>query len=287
MTTTISFLSKWPIDFERKLGSGRYGIVYKVANSDEYAIKCMKLSTYDLSWFYREIELLTNSGYGSRHLNYCVDWHFCEENLLAFVVMPMAKGDLYTYIFKHKHFFEMNPEDVIFYWSQIVIGVSELHNKYKLVHGDLKPENILLFENKDTNGLDLYLTDFGFIRSITTPKVLRYGSVYYSAPECFKSGKQFLDNSGSDKSGSDKSVYNRESADVWALGLILWNMLMCSHPWDYDDSKDIFEKRLIVPHFFPKWIRVLLRRMLCKHPKDRIGVNGILLHLRRNRVLLR
>lgn len=274
--STTVFLTKWPIDFSAKLGNGRYGIVYKVDGRPDYAIKCMKLTSQDLKWFYREIKLLTSTN-KNKHLTYCVDWHFCEKNLLAFIVMPIAKGDLYKYIFKHKHFFEMKPEDVVSYWSQIVIGLYELHNDYGLVHGDLKPENILLFENRDTNGLDLYISDFGFIRSIDTPKILPYGSLFYSAPECFKSGNQFR----------STEKYSREKVDVWALGLILWNMLMSSHPWDYDDSADVFSKKLIVPQFFPKWIRVLLRRMLVKHAKDRIGINGIILHLRRNGVLLR
>ncbi|EFJ43391.1 hypothetical protein VOLCADRAFT_96407 [Volvox carteri f. nagariensis] len=100
--------------------------------------------------------------------------------------------------------------------ADIARGLAYLHPT--IVHRDLKPGNVLL-SNTDSPRPIAKLTDFGLSRLRSTVLVTRHpeaGTPAYMAPEAFDASNYVI----------------THKADIYALGVILWEMLTGSVPWE-------------------------------------------------------
>lgn len=100
--------------------------------------------------------------------------------------------------------------------QQILTGYLNFARK-QIIHRDLKPANILITESQE-----LKIADFGFaIKAIDAPKSNKYnvGSPLYMAPESLKKNEYTL------------------KTDVWALGVIFFEMLTGQTPWKAKNEK--------------------------------------------------
>jgi len=71
-------------------------------------------------------------------------------------------GNLYNYQSKNlKKVFSLAEASKILF--QIIDGVQAIHNM-NIVHRDLKSENIFLKKNKNGNGFQIKIGDFGFAK---------------------------------------------------------------------------------------------------------------------------
>ncbi|POW18455.1 hypothetical protein PSHT_05775 [Puccinia striiformis] len=106
----------------------------------------------------------------------------------------------------------MDPIAIKFYVCQVVVALDYLHEQ-QIVHGDLKPDNLLI----DINGY-IKVADFGLARRLTdhTPPNLHFGAVYYMAPEMIN------------------GTFFGTSIDWWALGVMLYQGLFASFPFDLE-----------------------------------------------------
>lgn len=144
--------------------------------------------------------------------------------------------------------------------SKIVLGICDglgaIH-KQGIIHRDLKPENILI----DGDGV-VKITDFGVARDTNstrrlTTKLQKVGSMNYMAPE-----RWIGDNVG-------------EPSDLYALGVMLYQMAFQDLPFKGDTVKEIMEMHLEEKLLFPDdveaadWIRELIVKLLEKNPKNR------------------
>lgn len=96
-----------------------------------------------------------------------------------------------------------------------VIAYSHSRGVY---HRDLKPENIFI-DGKNT----MRLGDWGLATTEKQCREFDTGSDQYMAPECFKSGA---------------SSYDAEQADVWALGVVLLNIVFGRTPFKQATPRD-------------------------------------------------
>ncbi|KAI8093325.1 kinase-like domain-containing protein [Halteromyces radiatus] len=104
---------------------------------------------------------------------------------------------------------------------QLVHVVKWMH-KHNIVHRDLKLENILIHMN-ERHEPSLKVTDFGLARVIDPDSPIlttRCGSEDYAAPEIVQS-----------------KGYDGRQTDTWALGIILYSLLVGYLPFRYDVSK--------------------------------------------------
>lgn len=100
--------------------------------------------------------------------------------------------------------------------QQIITGYLNFANK-QIIHRDLKPANILV-----TDGRLLKIADFGFaIKTADALKSNKYnvGSPLYMAPESLKKNEYTL------------------KTDIWALGVIFFEMLTGETPWKAKNEK--------------------------------------------------
>ena len=117
-----------------------------------------------------------------------------------------------------------------------------LHNKH-IVHRDLKPENILI----DSKG-SLKLSDFGFAKVVENKTYTCCGTPEYMAPEMILCR------------GHDKSV------DYWALGCLLYELLVGIDPFNDADPILIYQKILKGKVKFPsEKVVPFAARSLIKH----------------------
>ena len=130
-------------------------------------------------------------------------------------------------LFQHLKNVEVFSEDrARFYAAEILLALEFLHNKH-IVYRDLKPENVLL----DAEG-HIKLTDFGLAKDLEETHGIATtfcGTDEYIAPEVIL-------NNG----------YN-EAVDIWALGVLIYEMLFGNAPWEDNNRKKLFEKILNAP----------------------------------------
>ncbi|MCT4469822.1 serine/threonine-protein kinase [Mycoplasma sp. HS2188] len=114
------------------------------------------------------------------------------------------------------------------YAMQIADGISELHNS-KIIHRDIKSQNILITRDREVKIIDLGLAlSEDSQRYTKDTKVI--GTVYYMAPELCIAGNN-----------------PTEKTDIYALGIMLYEMLSGEYPIKGRDAIDTINKQKSQP----------------------------------------
>ena len=130
----------------------------------------------------------------------------------VFMVLEMIEGFTLRDLLNERGF--LSIEETFSYFTPILSAVGAAH-KMGILHRDLKPENILL--SKDGR---LKVADFGLARlpdssaTLTQESSVILGSVSYLSPEQVKSGT------------------SNSRSDVYALGIVMFEMLTGRKPFD-------------------------------------------------------
>ncbi|CAB1417936.1 unnamed protein product [Pleuronectes platessa] len=239
------------------LGQGSYGKVFlvrKIRGVDRgqlYAMKVLKKATLKVrdrvrSKMERDILAEVNHPFIVK-LHYA----FQTEGKLYLILDFLRGGDLFTRLSKEVMFTE---EDVKFYLAELALALDHLHS-LGIIYRDLKPENILLDEEGN-----IKITDFGLSKEAIDHDKRAYsfcGTIEYMAPE----------------------VVNRrghtQSADWWSFGVLMFEMLTGSLPFQGKDRKEtmafILKAKLGMPQFLSPEVQSLLRALFKRNPANRLG----------------
>ena len=212
----LAILSKRYIEFEF-LGSGISSTVYKVRDSTKHKEYALKLFNENYPYLENEIkinELINKSNNPSfvKYITSSVDYFFIEESISfkPFMILELAsKGSIIHYLMKGEK--ELGEKLTKLLFVKILIIVKDLH-QMGICHRDLKLENFLFDEN-----FNIKLSDFGFSSLIIKNKKGKkknltdfLGTPYYEAPEIIM-----------------QIPYDGEKADIFSLGVILFNLRTC------------------------------------------------------------
>lgn len=202
------------------VGVGGMSVVYKAYdNVDDriVAIKILKDEFLNNEEFKRRFKNESKAIALLSHPNIVkvYDVNFGEK--LQYIVMEYIDGiTLKEYISKQG---AITWNDALFFMTQILRAVQHAHDK-GIVHRDIKPQNIILLQNGN-----IKVTDFGiarFSRSDTrTLTEQAIGSVHYIAPE------------------QAKGEYTDEKADIYSLGVVLYEMLAGNVPFEADSAVSV------------------------------------------------
>jgi hypothetical protein len=139
-----------------------------------------------------------------------------------YIVMQLVEGDDLASILRERG--TITTDDAV----RVTIGVAsalEAAHRRGIVHRDVKPGNILI-----TDDGDVKVTDFGIARAVSEASMTvtgtTLGSVHYFSPEQAR---------GDEVTGA---------SDVYALGIVLYEMLTGRRPFEGDSAAGVALKRL-------------------------------------------
>jgi eukaryotic-like serine/threonine-protein kinase len=180
------------------------------------------------------------------------------EDGTCFIVMELLHGESLSAVVQRG---PLDVDRAIHIMIQIARGIARAHD-LDIIHRDLKPENIFLCRRDD--GRDLVkLLDFGIARSHHDSRLTGQGELFgtpqYMAPE------RIL---GSESGGS---------SDIYALGVVFFEMITGELPFDAPDVASFFVKHMNeappAPRTrnprVPEALERLVLRMLAKTPAER------------------
>lgn len=254
----------------RKLGAGGSGVVYYANDAllmRPVALKVLKRGTLSAEQMRSTVLREARMASAIEHPNVCAIYEVGEEGEEAYIVMQYVPGQsLDTLIAKGPS----NLQLVLSVGIQIADGLSAAHS-LGIFHRDLKPANVML-----TDGGLAKILDFGLARRLnpeeaefdparSSPRkgdpsaavyTARGGTIAYMAPEQFVTGQSSV------------------QSDLWALGIILYELVCGRHPFARPDADEFQSIRAIQfidpsPLETPAELSSVIFRLLEKIPAER------------------
>ena len=234
------------------LGCGAFGRVKlcKDSSSNYYALKCQAKTA------------IVESGLEEHVLNEMRVMRKVDHPLIAklytalqddkyiyFVLELLQGGELFTHL-RSKG--KLPEQSARFYAASVVYAFATLHAK-KIAYRDLKPENLVMNSSGYTK-----LVDFGLAKQLISGKTWTLcGTPDYLAPEIILN------------EGHDLAV------DYWALGVLIFEMVVGAPPFYAEDPMEVYEKILggnpAMPSFFTRNLSDLIKKLLRQQQGKRLG----------------
>jgi len=170
-----------------------------------------------------------------------------ENSKRLYILMEFAsKGNLFKLLRKKERFTE---KESFFFFMQTCSAIHFLHS-HQIMHRDIKPENLLITEDKL-----LKLCDFGCCARFNDKAKLNFcGTIEYMAPEVLR--REMCD----------------EKADIWSLGILLYEMLHGRAPYQGRREKSTIRQILHSKPFFGRIsedAKELIEKLLNSDPNKR------------------
>eukprot|EP01137_Pigoraptor_chileana_P023842 Opistho-2@90824 len=192
------------------------------------------------------------------HPNIIRLYQVIETDEEFYIFMQFAGGgEIIDYISKKGR---LSEKDARFFFRQIVSAMDHCHES-RVVHRDLKLENILL--SSDRNVL---VSDFGLGRTFTDDLCGTFcGTPLYAAPELVSGIK-----------------YPGPPADAWAMGVVLYAMVVGNPPFQAEALKQLYEKirgvQFVFPDYLSEGLKDLISKILVKDITQRYTVGQMREH---------
>lgn len=256
------------------IGEGAFSRVYRARSSKilnkDIAVKIVRVDDPNIpqAWkehsMKRELKILKRV----RHPNVISIYDVIKTRTRIYIFMDLAAASVAGHL---EALEEPASEQTARRWFGGIANALAYLHQIEIAHRDIKNDNILI----DSNG-DAKLTDFGFA-CFTYDKETRSeilsktscGTKAYVAPEVFK------------------PPYNAKLADVWSLGVCLYECVSLLQPFRDDLPTQIFvrrqiEKGLLIPKKLKMslnlWLQDLLKKMMEPDVNKRIRSEAVLVH---------
>eukprot|EP00045_Choanoeca_perplexa_P006216 m.52660 g.52660 ORF g.52660 m.52660 type:complete len:662 (+) comp13518_c0_seq1:69-2054(+) len=238
------------------LGRGSFGKVLLVENKasgEKQAVKVLKktviIQSDELIYVMNErnaLALEETSPFVVRMLSASQ-----TQEHLCFFMEYVAGGDLMYHIQRRGQF----PQDTAcFFTVEIALALTFLHS-HSIIYRDLKLDNVML-----TLDGHIKLCDLGMVAHLSPDKTSALtfcGTPGYMAPEILQ-----------------YQAYSY-GVDWWALGVLLYELLTGREPFygPNDDAvfRNVIRSAVRYPPTISKAARVVIRKLLCKDPRSRLG----------------
>merc|ERR1712232_338167 len=230
---------------------GSFAQVFSVTERSSgncFALKEIALSKMSAADVQQEIDI--HRSLVHLHVLRCFESFEDFGNVL--VLLELADGDLYHHMQKEKR---LQEDQAARLFSETSSALHYIHLK-GLMHRDIKPENILL-----DSELSAKIGDFGCCTEVSGDKTQECGTPAYFAPEMCAG-----------------NIYDHR-IDVWAMGILLYEMLVGHSPFSSAITELETKKRILKMDFgYGAWFNVpgptqaLLKQILTRDPNDRLSL---------------
>ncbi|CUF43152.1 protein kinase, putative [Bodo saltans] len=248
----------------RNIGKGNMGACALARNNEDgryYVIKQVdlaKLNKKERQQSLNEAKVLS----ALRHpnvINY-YDSFLARKSDHLCIVMEYADGGDLSQRIKNNHGVHFSQTQVLDWFIQSVLSLHYTHQR-KILHRDVKTQNIFLTQDNLCK-----LGDYGIARTLnsTYDQASTFvGTPYYLSPELIL-----------------ERPYDHMS-DVWALGVVLYEMMALKHPFNANDMKSLMHRILKVqyeppPTIYSPELRYIVSKILVKDPTQRIRLSEVL-----------
>lgn len=246
-----------------RIGRGGMATVYKAyqpALERYVAVKVMheQLAVEDPQ-FFKRFQREAKAVAALRHPHIVQVFDFGVEDDVPYMVMEYLEGvtlkdELQALTGRGE---TMPLEDVGRIFQAVASAVEHAHGQ-GMAHRDLKPANVML-----TNKGDVVLTDFGIARIV--------GGTQYTATGAILGTPAYMSPEQGQGQGGD------ERSDVYALGVILYEMVTGRVPFDADTPLAVIYKHISDPlplprrlnPALPQGVEQVILKALAKRPEDR------------------
>eukprot|EP00854_Cymbomonas_tetramitiformis_P014866 gene14866-17573_t len=210
---------------QNTISKGSFGTVFRVtrkADGKIYALKQVDLagmSKADREEAIDEARVLANL-----NSKYVIKYYDCfiDGKILNIVMMYASGGTIHSKLQAHRG--KRMPEELVWkYFLQSLLGLMHIHSK-RIIHRDIKSLNLFLDKNDD-----IKVGDMGIAKVLSNSTIFAktiVGTPYYLSPEL-----------------CEDKPYN-EKSDIWALGVVLYEMATGSHPFDAQNEGALIRKIL-------------------------------------------
>jgi len=263
------------------LGEGGMGVVWRATDSKlkrEVAIKVLPEAFAQdperLARFEREAQVLAQL----QHPNIASIYGLEESGGVRALVLELVEGEDLAARLKRG---PLPPEEALEVARQIAEALEAAHEK-GIVHRDLKPANVKLAPDGTVKVLD-----FGLAKAMDPPAgnaspadLARSPSIMNSPTMTAAPGTQLgviLGTAAYMSPEQAKGATVDRRADIWAFGVLLWEMLTGARLFAGDSAAEVLAGVLktevsfaALPPATPPGVRRLLRRCLERRPKDRL-----------------
>jgi serine/threonine protein kinase len=190
------------LTFNKLISTGTFAEVWLATdvNGMQFAVKCLEKRSQSLAHLWFEHALLDKL----KHERIVSLVKTIDTKHYLYIIQEYCQCDLFEFLTNNV----VDPPTAIRIFIQLCEAVNHCHSN-EVFHRDLKPENVLLKDGQ------VKLADFGLSTTDFISDGVRTGSDRYMSPEVFGSNMLHLNSAN----------------DVWALGIILINLLASSNPW--------------------------------------------------------
>lgn len=251
---TIEGMTIGRFRIREQIAWGGMGVVYRADDTELHRSVALKFPLLDtsVSESSRALTLREARAAGALdHSNLCPIYDVGESDVGPFFVMPLYRGETLKERIARA---TVDIGEALAILEQLAAGLSCAHDA-GIVHCDIKPGNIMLLPDGTVK-----LLDFGLARAVAAESPgtsSLVGTIHYMSPEQIR----------------NEPVDAR--ADLWALGVILYEMLAVSRPFVGDSSDAIIDAVLeSEPPRLGSTIspaaRALVSGLLAKEPERRL-----------------
>lgn len=209
----------------QKIGGGGMAIVFKARCkllNRFVAIKILRPDFTTDSEFINRFKVESQAAASLSHPNIVPIYDVGNENDIHYIVMEYVDGKTLKEYITEKG--ALPWRTAVNIAIQICSAIEHAHKNH-IVHRDIKPHNIII-----TKELIAKVTDFGIARAASSSTLTMtgntIGSVHYFSPEQARGG------------------YTDEKSDLYSLGIVLYEMLTGTVPFDGESPVTIALKHL-------------------------------------------
>ena len=186
--------------------------------------------------------------------------HNFEDNENVYILLEVCQNQTLNELLKRRK--KLSEIEVQCYIIQLIKGLQYLQN-HKVIHRDLKLGNLFL-----TDKMQLKIGDFGLATKLDyegEKKKTVCGTPNYIAPEVIN------------------GISHSYEVDVWAVGIIIYILIIGKPPFETNDIKLTYNKIKEVDYTFPEGEKIsypamnLIRKILVRDPDKRPSYDEILM----------